>query len=235
MSRGERGQSSVIGVALLLAVTVVAVAGMTAIVGSVIEDRAATAGIERAGAAFDEALDPGAVGPGRDRIALPGGRLRVVERTLQVRRPGGPVVTLDVGGLVYAADDRSVTYVSGALVRATRAGATVRGDRPVRADDGDVFVSAVVLGASPGRGIDADATTFRTNVTHDRRTVARGNYRIALETRAPDAWATRLDAFGPTTTTDFDDDGVPSVVVDPDGSGRIYLTIHRLGLEVTPA
>ncbi|MFB6080360.1 MAG: archaellin/type IV pilin N-terminal domain-containing protein [Haloferacaceae archaeon] len=231
----NRGQSSVIGVALLLAITVVAVAGMTATVGTVIRDRAATAGTDRVATAFDDALDPHVGGPGRDRIALPGGRLRVVERTLRVRRPGRTVAAYEVGGLVYTADDRSVTYLSGALVRSTPAGETVRGDLPVRASDGDVFVSAAILGTPTGRGIDADATTLRTNVTHDRRTVGPGDYRIAIETRAPDAWATRLDGIGRTSRTDFDDDGVPSVVVDPLGSGRIYLTIHRLRLEVTPA
>jgi flagellin-like protein len=231
----SRGQSSVIGVVLLLAVTVVAVAGMTGAVGTVIEDRAATAGTERVGAAFSEALDPNAGGAGRERIALPGGRLRVVERTLRIRRQERTVVAIELGGLAYESDDRSVVYVSGALVRSTPAGATVRGDRPVRASDGDVFVSAVALGAPPGRGIDAPATTLRTNVTHDRRTVEPGSYRVAIETRAPDAWATRLDGIGRTTRTDLDDDGVPSVVVDPEGGGRVYLTIHRLRLEVTPA
>jgi flagellin-like protein len=232
----NRGQSSVIGVALLIAATVVAVAGMTAAVGTVIEDRATTAGTDRVAATFDDALDPSASGTDRDRVALPGGRLRVVERTLRVRSGGRTIAAYEVGGLVYAADDRRATYVSGAVVRSTPAGAAVGGDLPVQGGgDGDLFVSPVVLGGDPGRGTSAEAVTLRTNVTHARRSLAPGNYQIAIETRSPDAWTGRLDAVGSTTRTDIDGDGVPSVVVEPSGTNAVYVTVHRLRLEVTPA
>lgn len=231
----SRGQSSVVGVALLIAATVVAVAGMTAAVGTVIEDRAETAEVDRVAASLDEALDPNAGGPGRDRVALPGGRLRTVERTLRVRTPGRTVATIEVGGLVYATDDRTVTYVSGTMVRSNPAGAALRGDPPIRAGGGDLFVSAVVLGTSAGRGTGADAATLRTNVTHERRTLPPDDYRIAVETTAPEAWETRVDALGRTTRADIDGDGVPSVVVDPADTGAVRIVIHRLRLEVTAA
>ncbi|MFB6281948.1 MAG: hypothetical protein ABEH40_08015 [Haloferacaceae archaeon] len=229
----SRGQSSVIGVAILVAATVVAVAGMTAAVGTVIEDRATTAAADRTAAAFDEALDPNAAGPGRERIVLAGGRLRTVERTLRVRAAGRTVATYEVGGLRYEARGRSVTYVSGAIVRSTPACATVRGDPPVRAAEGDLFVSVVALGTDPGRVTDAGRVTLRTNASHERRRLDPGEYRIAVETRAPGAWARRFDAAEGTTRTDIDGDGVPSAVVDPAGEGRVRLAIHRLDLEVT--
>lgn len=227
-----RGQSSVVGVAILVAATVVAVAGMTAAVGVVIEDRAATAATDRTVAAFDEALDPNAAGPGRDRIALSGGRLRTVERTVRVRLAGGTVATYDVGGLRYEADRRRVTYVSGAIVRSTPTCSTVRGDLPVRTAGDDLFLSVVVLGTPPGAGTGADVVTLHTNVSHEGRRLDPGEYRIAVETRAPGAWSRRLDERGRTSRTDIDGDGVPSVVVNPPGSGPAHLRIHRLDLEV---
>lgn len=234
MSR-TRAQANVVGVALLVAVTVVALAGMTAAVGTVLEERADAAAADRAAVAFEAALDDAGRGPASERLALPGGRLRVVERTLRVRRGSGTVAAYRTNALVYVGDGRRVAYRSGAVVRTGAGGATVGGDPPVRARDGHLFVSAVVLGAAPGDGSAADAVTLRTNATHEARTLAPGDYRVAVETAAPDAWAERLGAVGTTTRRDVDGDGIPSVVVDPPGEGRAHLLVSRLRLEVTPA
>ncbi|MFB6304712.1 MAG: archaellin/type IV pilin N-terminal domain-containing protein [Haloferacaceae archaeon] len=229
----SRGQSSVVGVALLVAVTVVALAGMTAAVGTVLEDRADAATADRAAVAFEEALAPTGRGQSRERVALPGGDVRVAERSVRVLGSDGTVVTYRTNALVYDADGRRAVYENGAVLRVGSGGASVEGDRPVRVSDGHVFVSVVVLGAAPGEGSTAESVTLRTNATHADRTLEAGDYRVAVETAAPDARAERLAAVGTTTRRDVDGDGVPSVVVDPAGSGPTHVLVHRLRLEVT--
>jgi hypothetical protein len=236
VSRDGRAQSTVVGVALLVALTVVAVAGTTAAVGTVIEDRAAAAGADRAVAAFDDALATGRSGPGRERLALPGGDLRVVERTVRIRG-GGVAVAVEVGGLVYETDagGRRVAAVAGTTLRASPAGARLVGRPPVRARGDDLFVSIAVLGAEPGTALDAGAATVRTNVSHERRRLPSTGYRIAVESRHPTAWTDRLDRLGPTTVRDIDGDGTPSAIVEPRTAGPLRLVIHRLGAEVRAA
>lgn len=231
----NRAQSSVVGVALLVGLAIVSIAGMTVAVGTVFEDRAAAAGADRVAAGFDGALDPNGLGPERDRIATPNGQVRVVERTLRLRVAGRTVATYEVGGLVYATTGRRVTYLTGSIARSNPASATVHGEPFVRTADGELFVSVVALGAAPGRAVDSGAVVVRTNVSHERRELRPRDYRVAVETRSAGAWAERLESIGRTSRRDFDGDGVPSVVVDPPGGGAAHLVIHRLGLEVSPA
>jgi flagellin-like protein len=236
VSRDDRGQSTVVGAALLVALTVVAVAGTTAAVGTVIEDRAAAAGADRAVAGFDDALATERGGPGRERLALPGGDLRVVERTVRIRG-GGLAVALDVGGLVYEADagDRRITAVAGTTLRSGPTGADLVGPVPVRVRGDDLFVSVAVLGVEPGLALDADAVAVRTDVGHERRRLPPASYRFAVESDHPSAWVDRLDRLGPTTVRDLDGDGTPSAVVEPRVAGPLRLVIHRLDAEVRPA
>ncbi len=73
----------------------------------------------------------------------------------------------------------------------------------------------------------------RTNVTHNRTTLGNGTYRVAIETRTPDAWRRYFERENATTTVrDFDNDGIPSVVANYPGRRLAYLVVHDMRTEV---
>ena len=73
--RDTRGQTAVVGVALLLALTVLAVGGLTATAGSIVDDGATTAATTRVGADRARARTRGAGDDGRvDRRHDPRGQ-----------------------------------------------------------------------------------------------------------------------------------------------------------------
>lgn len=234
-----RGQSNVLGIALLLGITVVALGGLTASIGAVIESHAASADAARVADGMDEALAPvEATGAHRGRLVFTEGSLRTVERDLRVLDASGVRHTVDVGALVFEADDRRVAFVAGAIVQGTGAGADLVEPPPVTASRGSGGV--LVVGA-PRLGDDAAVAgsggvtvTLRTEVRHDRTDLGRGRYRVAVETATPGPWAERFRRQGATVTLrDFDDDGVESVVARYPGQRGAYLVVHAMHLEVT--
>ncbi|MFC6987903.1 hypothetical protein ACFQJD_19050 [Haloplanus sp. GCM10025708] len=66
----RRGQTAVVGVALLLAMTVLSLAALTATIGTVVEDSSRAAETGRVVRGFDAALDPHAGTPHERRIAV---------------------------------------------------------------------------------------------------------------------------------------------------------------------
>ncbi|MFB6102188.1 MAG: hypothetical protein ABEJ73_06440 [Haloplanus sp.] len=228
-----RAQSTIIGVAILLALTVVSLSALTVVVGSLVEESANAAEERRVAATMDAALDPERSGRHERRLPLAEGRLRTVDRSLRVLDGSDPVVEQSVGGLVYAAGDRRVRYVAGATVRSAGNGSRLSGEPSIATRERTLFVGVPVLGAS-GVAVGGDATvTLRTNVTHDRRHLSGDGYGLAVETRTPGVWERRFGALGATTTRDsFDDDGVPSVVARFPAVRDVYVFVHDLNLEV---
>jgi flagellin-like protein len=229
----DRGQSAIIGVAVLLAVTVVSITALTVAVGSVVEESATAAETRGVVSAMDDALDTERSGPHERRVPVAEGRLRTVERTVRLLDGTKPVVERSVGGLVYAAGDRRVHYVAGAIVRDTGSGTRLSAQPAVSTRDRTLFVGLPVLGAD-AVAVDGDATTvLRTNVTHERRHVSGSGFGLAVETRTPAVWERRFDAVGATTTRrSFDDDGVPSVVARFPNTEDVYVFVHDLNVEV---
>jgi flagellin-like protein len=229
----RRAQSTIIGVAVLLAVTVVSLTTLTVVVGSVVEESADAAAERRVAASLDDALDPQRSGRHERRVALHGGRLRVVDRSVRLLDGDAVVSTRSVGGLVYAVGPRRVRAVAGATVRAAGGGARLHGAPPVAARNQTLFVGLPVLDASPV-AVAGDATvSLRTNVSHERRHLDGGVDGLAVETRTPGVWERRFESLGARTTRrSFDDDGVPSVVAHFPDVREAYVFVHELRLEV---
>ena len=225
----DRGQAHVVGVALLAALTVVAVATMTAAVGTVVEERADAAAADRVATGFEDALAPRGAGPRETHVPTPGGGVRTVDRQVRLLAGETTLRSFEAGGLVYAAGDSRVAFVGGGVARGRPGSATLVDRPPLAVRNGTLLVGVTTLGAPPGRATDAPTAVVRTNVTHERLRREGGDTRIAVETRTPGAWERALDA--PTTTRDLDGDGVPSVVVDPVGDRRLSLVVH--GLDAT--
>jgi len=234
-----RAQSNVVGVALLLGVTVMALGALTAGVGTVVQENAAGADAARVADGFESALRPvETTGQRRGEVAFSSGSLRVVERDLRV---SNATVTrrVQVDALVFEAGDRRVTFLAGAVVRGEGDAARTVREPPIvgsRGDDGVLVVGAPRLGAD-AVGVSGQGgveTTLRTEVSHDRERLGTGEYRVAVETATPAAWREALaDAGGVVVDTrDLDGDGVESVIARFPGERVAYLVVHDMNLEV---
>jgi flagellin-like protein len=235
-----RGQSNVVGVALLLGVTVIAMGALTAGIGTIVSENAASADAARVADGFDRSLRPvETTGTHRGRVEFSDGTLRTVERDLRVSN-GSHTRSVAADALVYESGDRRVAFVAGAIVRGTGRGSRLHRPPPItasRGSDGVVIVGAPKLnGSAVGRsGTGAVPATLRTTVTHERVDLGEGQFRVAIETGASRAWATAFERLGATvaaTDRDLDGDGVTSVVAEFPGTRQGYLVVHDMRLEV---
>ena len=235
-----RGQSNVVGVALLLGVTVMALGALTAGIGAVVQENAASADAARVADGFDAALRPvETTGVREGRVAFSAGTLRVVERDLRVSSDATTrEVTVDA--LVYDSGDRRVVFLAGAIVRGEGEAARVVRAPPITGSergDGVLVVGAPALGAD-GIAVGGEGgidVVLRTNVSHDRERLGRGEFRVAVETATPAAWRAALREAGGEVVDvrDADGDDVPSVVARFPGERTAYLVVHEMRLEVT--
>lgn len=233
MSPHSRAQSTPVGVAILLAVTVVSMSALTVAVGSVVEEGATEAEARGVAASMDAALDAERHGSHERTLTLHEGRLRTVERSVRILDGTRVAFERSAGGLVFAAGDRRVRHVAGATVRDTGTGAFLHTPPSLSVRDGTLFVGVPTLDA-PAVAVDGPgAVTLRTNVTHDRRHLTGTGYAVAVETRTPAVWERWFDDMGATTTRrSFDGDDVPSVVARFPDVGEVYVFVHELHLEV---
>lgn len=236
MTDRERGQANVIGVALLVAVTVLALGTLTASIGSVVEADAARADARRVADGFDTALEPvAATGPRTGRVTFAGGDLEPVDRQVRVLDASGVVRTVDADALVFTRGSRQVTFLAGAVVRGSSPGGTMRTDPPVTASRGGgaLVVGVATLGDDVGAVGGSGTVRLRTNVTHRRSALGTGRFRVAVETTTPRPWRAYFERTGATVSTrDIDGDGLESVVARYPGSREAWLVVHDLNLEV---
>lgn len=236
--RTARGQSSVVGVALLLGATVLALGVLTASVGALVSGHAARADADRVAADMDDALRPvETTGHRTGEIRFAEGSLETVERDLHVLKNGTRERTIPVGGLVFARGDRRVRSVAGAVVRGREGNAWPIDTPPVVGSESTevLVVGAAALNASDGSvGGDRVRAELATNVSHDRTYLGRGTYAVAVETRVPRAFASAFREQGATNIDrrDIDGDGLASVVATFPGVRRGYLVVHDMRLEV---
>jgi flagellin-like protein len=229
----DRAQSATIGVAVLLAVTVVSIAALTVTVGSVVEETANASEARSVARAMDDALDAERSGPHERRVTLTEGRLRTVERSVRLLDGTDPVATWSVGGLVYAAGPRRVRYVAGSIVHDAGDGVRLHAAPSVSRRDRALYVGVPILGAERVALDGPTTVALRTNVTHERHHRPGDGVGLAVETETPGVWERQFEAMGATTTRrSFDEDGVPSVVARFGGVDDVYVFADDLHLEV---
>lgn len=217
----------------------VALGVLTAGIGAVVQENAATADARAVADAFERGLRPvETTGTHRGRVSFAEGRLHTADRDLRVTG-GGETRVVSVDALVYEGEGRRVTFLAGAIVRGTRPEAVMERRPPITASRGSggvLVVGAPRLNASPvGLSGSAVTATLRTDVSHRRTDLGRGRYRVAVETETPRAWKRafeRLNATVVATDRDFDGDGVGSVVARFPGERVAYLVVHDMHLEV---
>jgi hypothetical protein len=236
-SDGERirAQSHVVGAVLLLGLTVIALGGLTAAVGAVVEDQTARADTTRVAQQFDDAIRPvETTGHRSGSVRFTSGHLGVRERSLRVFKNGSLVADLQADALVFQQDDRRVASVAGAIARGRPGNAWLDREPPIAAGPDAVVVGATRLnGSGAVSGTGGVTVSLATNVSHERVEHGPGEYRVAIETATPLAFERYADSFDATTNVgDVDGDGVPSLVIDFDGVREGYTVVHDLRLEV---
>lgn len=234
MNGDERAQSHVVGVALLLGITVVSLAGLTASIGAVVESNAAGVDAERVAADVDDALAPvETTGSRTGRVTYADGRLRTANRTVRLLNATGVVERVEANALVYDNGAHRVTFLGGAVVRGPPGNAVVGTEPPLSVSSEALVVGVGALGDEYVDAAGGGRVTLRTRVTHDRRSFDRGSWKVGVETATPDAWERYFDRRGAVTSRrDFDGDGTTSVVASFPGR-RAYLVVHRMRLEVS--
>ncbi|MDS0293675.1 DUF7289 family protein [Halogeometricum luteum] len=236
----DRAQSAVVGVAVLLAITVVGIGALTAAAGAVVEEGAAAAATARVADGVDDALDAGTVGETETTVRLSDGTLRTADRTVRVLNGSGVVRSVSAGAVVYESGGRRVSAVAGAVTTdpiGRSGGSSMSAPPSVAAANGTLYVGVPALNASGTDAVSARGAalpvTLRTAPTHERRVLPADRYRVAVETTAPDAWERGFRQRGATTSRrDFDGDGVPSVVAAFPGERTVHLVVHDLRLRM---
>lgn len=234
MSR-ERGQASLVGVALLLAITVVSLGVLTAAAGTTVERGADAVAVDRAATDLSR-LVGGDVDGGRVRVSLVGGgELRPVERTIRVLGPEDAVVaTVEADGLVHESGRRRVVAVGGGVAVGAGDEAWFHTSPRVTAAEEALLLSVTALNVTGFDGVgDGTAVELETAATHERQRLDADAYAVAVETETPGPWRRYFEHGGATVDRrDVDGDGTPSVVARYPGDRRVHLVVRHLRVEV---
>jgi hypothetical protein len=231
-------QSHVVGVVLLLGLTVVALGGLTAVVGTVVDGHTATADETRVANTFETAFRPvEQTGHQTARVRFTERRLTTVERELRVLNDSGVQRTVRIDAIVYDSGDNRVRFLGGSVVRGTAGNAWLESDPPVTAtrDDTAVIVGAPLVNASGDTvsGTGGVSARIRQNVSHERERLPADNYSVAIETETPRPFTEYFQRVGATTRVrDIDGDGVQSVVATFPGRRTLYLVRHDMRMEL---
>ena len=223
---------------LLLGLTVVALGGLTAVVGSVVDGHTATADGARVANTFETAFRPvEQTGQHTARVRFTEGRLTTVERELRVLNDSWVRRTVPVDAMVYESRGNPVRFLAGSVVRGTVGNAWLETDPPVTAtwDDTAVIVGAPLVNASDGTvsGTGGVSAGIRQNISHERERLPADNYSVAVETETPRPFTEYFQRIGATTRVrDIDGDGIKSVVATFPGRQTLYLVRHDMRTEV---
>ncbi|WP_096390789.1 DUF7289 family protein [Halopenitus persicus] len=245
-----RGQSTVVGVTLLIAITVTSLGLITAGAGVVIEEHARAIGMETTTADLTDAIDATARG-GRTTasVRLSGGRIDTIDRTVRVH-DGDGWQSLEANGIRYVPNsgNQRVVSVAGLVVReygdgaiAVRDPALLVGEDafvatiPVIRGGGAVGAGSRTAGRADGRAVDGtiDASggtaRLRMVVDHDERDLGTGPVRIAIETSTPAAVERAIRRTGDRAAAN-DPEADPSLSIDRrrfagDDYGSVVVTV----------
>lgn len=240
MSRSDRAQSAVVGVAVLLALTVVSVAVLTAGAGTVVDDAAAGADAARVADRLAERYRPArVVGTRTVDLTVTGGTLRTVPREVALRRGNDTVVAPRTAALRFDRDGATVRALGRAVVRGDRDGAlAVREPEAVRRVVADgrttLVVSLVALAGTVDRTLgESERLRLAVTASHVRARPPAGNYTLRVETATPGPWRRHLaDRARSVRVVDRDGDGVPSVVAELGPADEVLVVVHRLEVTV---
>lgn len=238
----SRGQSSVVGVALLVGITMLALGTMAMAVGGVVDDATTDADIRRVAGDFDHAFRSGETARYNSApVAFGDGSLSTAPRTIRVLNSSGVVARYDTRAVVYespraAAASRGprVTALGGAIFVTHGSGTAVTRRPQIATGPGVLVLGVPVVHDSESIGGTRVRVTVETRLTHVRRTLGNDTWRYAVETTTPDAWNRTLRERGASIAAyrDLDGDGHRSVIARFPGNRTLHVIRHDVQLEV---
>jgi len=236
-----RGQSHVVGVALMLGLAVVALGTLTLGIGMVVDSQAANADTTRVADDMETALQAvERTGHHSHHVSFAEGQLSTEQRTLRIidATDGTVIESHAIDALAFENGDRRVTSVGGALVRSQGNNAWLVSEPPISSSEQtDVLVvGAPQIGggqvAVSGQG--GVRTTLQTNISHTESDLGTGEFAVAIETETPTALEPFFERQNATTSREmFAGDKHESIVATYPGQRQGYLVVHTLNLEVT--
>jgi flagellin-like protein len=232
----SRAQSNVVGVAILLGVTVVALGTLTASVGTVVDQHAAASDSRRVAADLDSGLAPvETTGVRRGEVTFTSGDLDLLQRDVRVLDTSGVVARVEANALRFSSGGGGATYLAGSVLTHGSEWSQTRTAVPVAADPDVLVVSVPALRGDVSLSATGGASyTLRSNVTHHRRSLGEASYRIAVETTHPTAVRRQFERLNASVTSrDIDGDGMESVVADFSGVRTAYLVVHETEVAVS--
>ncbi|RRJ29184.1 DUF7289 family protein [Halocatena pleomorpha] len=236
MSGSDRGQSHVVGIALLVGVTVISIAAITASVGVLIDQQVASADAIRVADGMEAAFDPkGTSGVRRDRLPFADGTLRPVDRQLRLIDGTTVVRSIDTDALVFTSGDQRVTFAAGAIMRGSAGEAWLHAKPMITAppNGSTLIVGAPVIGTPDTVSGSGTTVTIEQNVTHERSVIGNATDAVSIETTTPGPLSWYFSERGAAVERqDLDGDGVESIIVTFRGERQTYLIVHELNVEV---
>jgi flagellin-like protein len=238
-NNSNRGQSNVVGVALLLGIVVVSMSVLMAGAGVLVERQSASADATRVADGLERALSSvETTGMHREKVSFSSGTLQPVDRQLRILDGSTVVRSVDVDALVFTAENHRVAFIAGAIVRGNPGNAWLYTEPPITASVGDNRGGVLIVGASRISSTDSVSgtggvtATLRTNVTHNREYIGNGTYSVAIESATLEPFVRYFTEQGRTVgQRDIDGDGIESVVVTFETERMTYLVIHDLDME----
>lgn len=232
----SRGQSHVVGVALMLGLAVVALGTLTVGIGALVDSQAASTDAERVATDLEQVVQGSErTGYHSHQVQFTDGQLRTEQRTLRVLENGNVIRTVDIDAVVYENDEHRVTATAGALVRASGQSASLAAEPSITASHENevLVVGAPKLDASSSSigGQGQITATVETNVSHERIDLGTGEYAVAIETETPEPFERHFEQYEATVERETFDDR-ESVVVSFHSNRQAYLVVHDLQLEV---
>lgn len=231
----HRAQSHVVGTVLMIGLTMIALGGLTAAVGGIVDDQTSRADVDRVAGDLEDAIQPVSSNGYRSvDVTFAGGSLRTVDREIRVFNETERLATVDADALVFTHDNRRVAVNAGAIIRGLPGGGWVEREPPITVGEDALIVGAPRLNGTGSVGTNGGVTvTLTTNTTHERHELGANEYRIAIESETPGAFEAFAEDNGATfEVEDLDGDGVPSAILDFGGERRGYLVVHDMRLEV---
>jgi len=235
----SRGQSHVVGVALMLSLAVVALGGLTMGVGTVLDSQASNADAERVATGLDDALQSTErTGHYSHELRFADGSLTTEDRTVRVLNETGDVLQeYDVGALVFDDGTNRVVSVAGAVIRGEPGNAWFVSEPPITSSErtGALVIGVPLLGEEETSvsGQGGVTTTLQTNVSHTERDLPTGTYAVAIETDTPEPFERYFaEQNASTDRQSFEGDDRDSVVATYHGTRDAVVVLHDLALEV---
>jgi hypothetical protein len=234
VTTSDRGVEGIIGVAVLLVVTVLAVGTLTTVMGSMVTGGIAHAEVATVGGTLTM-VTAAADDPTMRTMVIRSGTLSTDTLSLEITS-GDITVVEQVEALRYRTADHGVSSEFGAQIHTVDGEpVTVSGHRIRRADDRllvgvpSVRLHEVDTVAANGQAVRLGLLP-RVDVDHRRLPPAR--YRLHLETAHPSVWQQILEGVGAEVHTGADGGGNARVTATFDEPVTIEILTETIELEV---